>query len=115
MLATMQMTIVSLPCEFGLKGVHRWHQLVNYILEKGKIPMLGKLCTIKLLECDLDFGLKCVFPWQLGQFTDKHQLYNKNQHTLPGKWCHSPALNKTLTLTFSCKISLTVPLEITMP
>ena len=33
----------------------------------------------------------------LEKFADKHQLYNHNQHALPGKWCHSPALNKTLT------------------
>ena len=96
-IATMQMTIVSLAFEFGLKRVHRWHSSVDYILEKGKGPVLGKLRTIKLLECDLNFGLKWAFAWRLGKFADKHQLYNQNQHALPGKWCHSTALNKTLT------------------
>ena len=33
-IATMQMTIVSLAFEFGLKRVHRWHSSVDYILEK---------------------------------------------------------------------------------
>ena len=61
MLATMQMVIVSLAFEFGLKGVSRWHKAVDYILEKGKGPALGKLRTIKLLECDLNFGLKWAF------------------------------------------------------
>ena len=41
-LATMQMTIVSLAFEFGLKGVSRGHIAVGYILEKGKGPVLGK-------------------------------------------------------------------------
>ena len=49
------------------------------------------------MECDLDFGLKWAFVWRLGEFTEKHELYNKAQHTLPGKWYHTPALNKTLT------------------
>ena len=49
-IATMQMTIVSLAFDFGLKGDHRWHSSVDYILEKGKGHVLGKLCTIKLLE-----------------------------------------------------------------
>ena len=93
----MQMTIVSLAFKFVLKLFHRWHSSVDYILEKGKGPVLGKLRTIKLLECDLNFGLKWAFAWRLGKFADKHQLYNQNQHALPGKWCHSPALNKTLT------------------
>jgi hypothetical protein len=96
-IATIKTTIVSLAFEFVLKGVHRWQNYVYYILEKGKGPFLGKLCTIKLLECDLNFGLKWDFTWRLGKFADKHQLYNQNQHALPGKWCHSPALNKTLT------------------
>ena len=51
----------------------------------------------KLLERDLNFGLKWAFAWRLGKFADKQQLYKQNQHALPGKWCHSPALNKTLT------------------
>ena len=42
-LATMQMVIVSLAFEFGLKGVYRWHNVVDYIIEKGKGPVLGKL------------------------------------------------------------------------
>ena len=96
-LATMQLTIVSLAFEFGLKGVRRWHKAVDYILEKGKGPVLGKLRTIKLLECDLNFGLKWAFAWRLGSFAEKHDLYNHSQHALPGKWCHTPALNKTLT------------------
>ena len=54
------------PFEFGLKGVHRWHSSVDYILEKGKDPVLGKLRTIKLLECDLNFGLKLAFAWGFG-------------------------------------------------
>ena len=57
-LELMQMTIISLVFEFGLKGVHQWRSSVDYILEKGKGPVLGKLRTIKLLECDLNFGLK---------------------------------------------------------
>ena len=57
-IATMKITIISLGCEFILKGVHRWHKSVDYILEKVKGPMFGNLRTIKLLECDLDFGLK---------------------------------------------------------
>ena len=67
-LATMQMEIVSLAFEFGLKGVSRWHNAVDYILEKGKGPVVGKLRTIKLLECDLNFGLKWTFAWRLGAF-----------------------------------------------
>ena len=59
----MQMKIVSLAFEFDLKGFHRWHSSVDYILEKGKGPVLGNLCTIKLLECDLNFGLKWAFAW----------------------------------------------------
>ena len=35
-LVTMQMVIVSLAFEFGLKGVSRWHKTVDYIIEKGK-------------------------------------------------------------------------------
>ena len=73
-IATMQMTIVSLAFEFGLKGVHQWHSSGDYILEKGKGPVLGNLRTIKLLECDLNFGLKWAFAWRLGKFADKHQL-----------------------------------------
>ena len=96
-LATIQMEIVSLAFEFGLKGVSRWHNAVDYILEKGKGPVLGKLRTIKLLECDLNFGLKWAFAWRLGAFAEKHELYNSAQHALPGKWCHTPALNKILT------------------
>ena len=57
-IAMMQIMIVSLAFEFGLKGVRRCHKVVDYILEKGKGPVLGKLRTIKLLECDLNFGLK---------------------------------------------------------
>ena len=53
--------IVSLAFEFDLKGVSRWHKSVDYILGKGKVPVLGKLRTIKLLECDLNFGLKWAF------------------------------------------------------
>ena len=62
-LATMQMVIVSLAFEFCLKGVSRWHNAVDYILEKDKGTVLGKLRTIKLLECDLNFGLKWAFEW----------------------------------------------------
>ena len=105
-IATMKMTLVSLAFEFGLKGIHRWHSSVDYILEKGKGPVLGKLRTIKLLECDLNFGLKGAFAWRLGKFANKHQLYNQNQHALPGKWCHSPALNKTLTFGLLMKTHL---------
>jgi hypothetical protein len=67
---------------------------VNYILDKGKGSCLGSLFTIKLLECDLHFGLKWAFTWQLGSFAEKHQLYNDYQHTLPGKWHHVPTINK---------------------
>ena len=42
-LTTMQMIILSLAFKFGLKGVARWHNTVDYILEKGKGPILGKL------------------------------------------------------------------------
>jgi hypothetical protein len=65
-LAMMQMTIVSIAFEFDLKGVRQWHKAVDYILEKGKGPVIGKLHTIKLLECDLNFGLKWDFAWRLG-------------------------------------------------
>ena len=50
-----------------------------------------------MLECDLNFGLKWAFAWRLGAFAEKHEIYNNAQHALPGKWCHTPALNKTLT------------------
>jgi hypothetical protein len=88
----MQMVIVSLAFQFGLKGISRWHNTVDDILEKGKGPVLGKLRTIKLLECDLNFGLKWAFAWRLGEFAEKHEIYNNAHHALPGK-----ALNKTLT------------------
>ena len=91
------MMIVSLAFEFGLKGVSRWHNVVNYILEKGNGPVLGKLCTIKLLKCDLNFGLKWAFAWRLESFVEKHGIYSNTQHAIPGKWCHTPALHKTLT------------------
>ena len=83
--------------EFGLKCISRWRNAVAYIMEKGKVPVLGKLSTLKLLEYNLNFGLKWFFAWRLGAFTEKHEIYNKAQHALPGKWCHTPALNKTLT------------------
>ena len=70
---------------------------MDYILKKGKGPVLGKLRTIKLLECTLNFGLKWAFAWRLGAFAEKHEIYNSAKHVLPGKWCHNPALNKTLT------------------
>ena len=59
--------------------------------------MLGKICIINLLECNLNFGLKWAFAWRLGSFTEKRDLYNHSQHSLSGKWCHTPVLNKTLT------------------
>ena len=37
--------------------------------------------NIKLMECDLNFGLKCAFAWRLGKFTEKHDLY-KNLNML---------------------------------
>ena len=96
------MTIVSLAFDFGLKGVAQWHKAVDYILEKGKGLMLGKLRTIKLLECDLNFGLKWAFAWRLGSFAENHKLYTKSQHVLPGLCCHSPVtlLNKSWPLTY---------------
>jgi hypothetical protein len=94
---SMQMVIVSLAFEFGLKGVSRWHNTVDYMIKKGKGPVLGKLRTIKLMDCDLNFGLKWAFAWRLEEFAEKHEIYNKAQHALPGKWCHTPALNKNLT------------------
>ena len=88
---------MSLAFEFHLKGFRRWHKAVDYILEKVKGPVLVKLCTIKLLELNLNFGLKLALAWRLGSFTEKHDIYNHSQHALPGKWCQTPALNKTLT------------------
>jgi hypothetical protein len=87
------MVIVSLAFEFGLKGVSRWHNTVDYMIKKGKGPVLGKLRTIKLLECNLNFGIKWEFAWRLGAFAEKHGIHNNTQHALPGKWCHTPALN----------------------
>ena len=96
MLAMMQMPVISLAFEFDLKGVLWWQQVVHYILDKGKGSCLGSLSTIKLLECDLHFGLKWAFTWQMGSFAEKHQLYNYKdyQHALPGKWHHVPTINK---------------------
>ena len=96
-LATMQMVIVSLTFEFGLTGVSRWHNAVDYILEKGKGLVLGKLRTIKFLECDLNSGLKWASAWRLGASAEKHKIYINAQHTLTGKWCHTRAQHKTLT------------------
>jgi hypothetical protein len=83
-LVSMQTVILSLAFEFGLKGISRWHNAVDYILKKGKCTVLGKLRTIKLLECDHNFGLKCVFVWRLGAFVEKHEIYKKARHALPG-------------------------------
>ena len=88
------MTVISLAFEFNLKGVLWWQRAVNYILDKGKGSFLGSLFAIKLLECDLHFGLKWAFSWQLRSFVEKHQLYNDSQYALPGKWYHAPTLNK---------------------
>ena len=80
----MKIMIVSLAFEFGLEGFRRWHKEVHYILENGKGPVIGKLCTIKLIKSDLNCKLKWVFVWRLGSFADKHNLYNHYQHALPG-------------------------------
>ena len=96
-LAMIQMTIVSLTLKFGNKGVSIWHKAVDYILEKGKGPVIGMLQTIKLLECNLNFRLKWTFASRLGQLSETHNLYNPFQHTLPNIWYHTPALNKTPT------------------
>ena len=93
----MQMTIVSLAFDFCDKGVVQCHNAFDYILETGKVPILGKLWTIKILECDLNFGLKWDFAWRLGAFAEKHDLYKRSQHALLGRWYHYSVLNKTPT------------------
>ena len=37
-----------------MKGFYpsRWLKILDIILEKGKRPVLGKLCTIQLIEAD---------------------------------------------------------------
>ena len=75
-LASIQMLIVSLAFEFGLKGVSWWH---------GKGLVLGKRRTIKLLVFCLNFVLKWALSWRLVAFAENHEIYNKAQHALPRK------------------------------
>ena len=58
----------------GIKGVTRWYKAVDYILENRKGPILRKMLNIKLLDCNLNFGLKWAFVWRLVSFTEKHEL-----------------------------------------
>ena len=65
-LVMIHVTIVFFAFKLGLKGVYRWHKSVDYILEKRNGPVQGELCTTKILDCKLNFGLKWAFTWRLG-------------------------------------------------
>ena len=90
-MSTVHRTLASLPWEFGFVA-EAWLDAVDFMLEKGKGPKLGKLRTLKLLEAGFNFGCKCMWARRLAPFIEKHGLYNESQHGCrKDHWMHTPA------------------------